>query len=381
MKRLENQARAYAWGSRTAIAALQGRPVPSPEPEAELWMGAHPSAPSLLADEGRSLLDAITHDPLPMLGPEVVERFGPRLPYLFKILAAEEPLSIQAHPNAEQARLGYAADLAKDPAERNYVDPYHKPELLVAVEEFDALCGFRDPAASAALLGELGVPDLAPVIEALRSGPPEVALRAAVELLLAWPEPKRPALVDAVAKAHPFAAELAARYPGDVGVVMALLLNRVRLRPDEAVFMPAGNLHAYLRGVGVEVMAASDNVLRGGLTRKRVDTAELARVLRYEVLADPVLRPVPVASGVVGWPTPVAEFSLVKAVVSTDPVTLPGGGPRIVLCLAGEAWLKTDDGEEHLARGESVFVAAGESPVVVRADHSVVFQASPDLGR
>jgi mannose-6-phosphate isomerase len=353
---LHSQIQPYAWGSRTAIAGLQGRPVPTAEPEAELWLGAHPSAPS--SADGVPLTELIAADPAGVLGPSTVEQFGPRLPFLLKVLAAAEPLSLQAHPNATQAAVGHV----QDPA--NYVDPYHKPELLVALDEFEALCGFRDPDETASRLEALGVPDVAPLVEVLRGK----GLRGAVELLLGLPAGS--SLVDAVAAAHPLAAALASKYPGDPGVVLALLLNHVHLRPGEAVFMPAGNLHAYLRGTGVEIMAASDNVLRGGLTPKRVDAAELMRVLRYEVLADPVTHPEPIGPGLVAWRPPVAEFALYRAIPAGRPVTLPGDGPRIVLCVAGTA----DLGSSTLRSGEAAFVPAGDPPVVVSGD-TTVFQA------
>ena len=298
MRPLTNPIRRYAWGSRTAIASLQRRPAPTPEPEAELWMGAHPTAPSLLSDEDGSvpLTEAIDGDPSAALGEAVVDQFGGRLPYLLKILAAAQPLSLQAHPDSEQARVGFAAEeaagLARDAPVRNYADRYHKPELLVAIEEFDALCGFRDPDATAALLGSVGVPALKPVIAALEAGPVAMRLRSAVEILMRWPSGDRAGLVAAVAEAgrslssrgesYALAANLGRRYPGDVGVVVALLLNQVRLRPDEAVFMPAGNLHSYLAGVGVEVMAASDNVIRGGLTTKHVDVAVFNTIKQFK---------------------------------------------------------------------------------------------------
>jgi mannose-6-phosphate isomerase len=362
MERLYGQIRPYAWGSRTVIAAIQGRPAPAEGPEAELWLGAHDGAPATLA--GRSLPDALAADPDGLLGPGVVAEFGGRLPYLLKLLAADAPLSIQAHPDQAHAEQAFAA------GHPSYIDRYHKPELLVAVEEFDALCGFRDPAASAARLEALGVDALKPVVDALRTGSVADRLRGTVELVLGWPEAERAELVGAVAGADPLAAELAAHYPGDLGVVVALLLNRVRLGVDDAVWMPAGNPHAYLRGVGMEIMAASDNVLRGGLTPKRVDVPELLRVLRFEVLADPVVRPVPVTPGVVSWPAPVREFALYKATVAGAPVTLPAAGPRIVFCLRGEV----DLGGLELRTGQAAFAGAAEAPVTGRG-YGVIFQA------
>lgn len=348
MERLRNPVRGYAWGSRTVIAELQGRPVPSPGPEAELWIGAHPSDPSVLDASGVPLNEAIAAAPGRVLGERVRSRFGARLPYLLKLLAADAPLSLQAHPDSAQAAAGYAAEEAAgvppDAPHRRYVDPYHKPELLVAVSEFRALCGFREPAASAELLAGLGVPALAPAVSALTAGD----LAGAVRWLLGVPEPA--ALVAEVVTAasragvaYALVGELATKYPKDVGVVLALLLNHLTLAPGEAIFMPAGNLHAYLRGTGVELMAASDNVLRGGLTPKYVDVPELLRVLRFEPLADPVMTPVATGRGVVSWPVPVAEFALHRVrPEGSDPVELEVTGPRTVLCLGGEIY--ADDG-------------------------------------
>jgi mannose-6-phosphate isomerase len=369
MQPLVGRIRAYAWGSRTALAQLTGRPQPSPGPEAELWFGAHPDDPSALPDG--TLLEALTADPAGVLGAGVVEEFGPRLPYLLKVLAAESPLSLQAHPDADRAAVAF------DASHPGYTDPYHKPELLVALEEFDALCGFRDPSASAEALAALRVPALAPVVGALRAPvPDEQRLRDAVELLMDWPEPERPSLVAAVAGAgEPLAKDLGERYPGDVGVIVALLLNRVRMRADDAVFMPAGNLHAYLCGLGVEVMAASDNVLRGGLTPKRVDVPELLRVLRFEVLARPVVSPVPAGPGVLTWPVPAREFALHKAVAGGGaPARLPATGPRVVICVAGAVTVASGYRSLPLAPGGALFVPAGDPPVEV-SGAGAVFQA------
>ncbi|GAA5195110.1 mannose-6-phosphate isomerase, class I [Rugosimonospora acidiphila] len=369
MQRLTGRIRAYAWGSRTSLASLTGRPTPSEGPEAELWLGAHPDEPSELP--GGSLLEAVEKDPAGVLGASTVEEFGPRLPYLLKALAAEQPLSLQAHPNSAQAREAYEA------GRTGYTDPYHKPELLVALDDgFEALCGFRDPRASAAELESLGVDALRPVIDALRAGTdPEQALRAGTRALMSWPEQQRAGLVDAVAAAgHPLATDLAARYPGDVGVVVALLLNRVTLAAGEAVWMPAGNLHCYLRGFGVEIMAASDNVLRGGLTPKRVDVPELMRVLRFEVLEQPVVRPVPVRDGVSTWSAPIRDFALYKASVRDGETMLPASGPRILLCVAGTVGVSTGTGSLSLPAGAAAFVAASEPEVRVTGSGDV-FQA------
>jgi len=361
--------RPYAWGSRTVIAALQGREVPSEGPEAELWLGGHPGDPSTVAgpDGPLSLVELIEDDPKGRLGTGVVDEFGVRLPYLMKVLAAAAPLSLQAHPDAEYARAAFQAQEADPAAPRNYTDPYHKPEMLVAVSPFEALCGFRDPAASADVLAALPVPDLAPVVTALRTGVDGLA--AAVRTLLTWPAESRPALVEAAREHGPrLAADLAEHYPGDPGVLVALLLNHVRLAPGEAIWMPAGNLHAYLEGTGVEIMAASDNVLRGGLTPKRVDVDELLRVLRFEVLDDPVLPATPVGPGVVTWRVPVREFALYRVDLDGQraPVTVPGGGPRIVLGVRGDVFVGEGHGTPvEVGAGNAAFVPADAGPITV----------------
>jgi mannose-6-phosphate isomerase len=418
MHPLRNTIRPYAWGSRTVIADLQGRPSPSEDPEAEMWIGAHPGGPSRLAVRGsvdgleRGLDEVIAADPDGLLGADVASRFGGRLPYLLKYLAAERPLSLQAHPDAEQAAAGFAAEEAAgvplDAAWRKYVDASHKPELLVAVSDFEALCGFRPPEQAADVLAAFRVPALDPVIGVLRgSRSPEDRLRDAVHQLMAWPVDGRAALVGDVAKAADggwmvwgdraagervaagfgLAKRLADEYPGDVGVIVALLLNHVRLRAGEGVWMPAGNLHAYLQGAGVEIMAASDNVLRGGLTPKHVDVDELLRVLRFDVLHDPVMRSELLSDGPAGkvstWPTPVAEFRLTSADVMSPSdavapvgggVVLPVDGPRSIFCARGHVTLRAGDETLALSAGQAAFVPAHLPAVEVTGDGEV-FQA------
>ncbi|MGI5245339.1 mannose-6-phosphate isomerase, class I [Dactylosporangium sp. CA-139066] len=381
MELLDSPIRKYAWGSRTAIATLQGRPTPTEEPEAELWMGAHPASPSRLAVSGTSLVDAIAADPPKMLGAANVERFGARLPFLLKVLAAAQPLSLQAHPTLERARAAHAA------GHPSYVDAWHKPEMLVALTDFDALCGFRDPAEAARDLAALGVARLKPTIDALSRSDVAAALHDAVGGLLSTPDQEL--VADVVAACRPRAAEqpayglvvsLAEQYAGDTGVIVATLLNRVRLRPAEAVWMPAGNLHAYLRGVGVEIMAASDNVLRGGLTPKRVDVEELLRVLRFEVLDDPVTRPIELSPALSSYPVPVPDFALHRAVLdeTTPAVRLPGNGPRIVLCTRGS--IRVDDGvvPVTLAQGQAAFAPAARPQLSVSGSGEAFQAATPE---
>ncbi|MEV4639176.1 mannose-6-phosphate isomerase, class I [Actinoplanes sp. NPDC049548] len=363
--------RPYAWGSRTAIAELQGRPAPSDSPEAELWLGAHPGDPSTVTgpDGPVSLATLIADDPKGQLGAEIADEFGARLPYLMKVLAAAAPLSLQAHPDADYARRAFAAQEADPAAPKNYTDAHHKPEMLVALTPFEALCGFRPPEESADALEALGIARLAPVTEALRRG--VSGLADAVRTLLTWPADDRAALVDEVVAAgtSPLATDLAGHYPGDPGVLVALLLHHVRLAPGEAIWMPAGNLHAYLNGTGVEIMAASDNVLRGGLTPKRVDVDELLRVLRFEVLDDPILPATEVGPGVQTWRVPVREFALYRVTLgpSTPPQPLPGEGPRIVLGTAGDVFVAeaVDGTPVEVTPGTAAYVPAETGPATV----------------
>ncbi len=345
MDLLDNPIRNYAWGSRTSIAALQGRPTPTAEPEAELWMGAHPDSPSTVCRHGERVAvgDVVAADPIGLLGSAVVDRFGPRLPFMLKVLAADSSLSLQAHPDAATAARRYAEEQLGSARVRLYTDPHPKPELLVALGEFDALCGFREPAESAAVLDSLGVPALHQVICRLRTGSVAERLRGAVEMLLRWPGADRADVVAEVARAASrnddlaHVLDLSKQFPDDLGVVVTLLLNHVTLDGDEAIWMPAGNMHAYLGGTGMEVLGASDNVLRGGLTAKPIDVDELLRVVRFEVLAEPVMKPVVLRPGVLTWPVPIEDFAMFRVSVSrTDaPVELAVDGPRIVFCAQG----------------------------------------------
>ena len=351
--------RPYAWGSHTVIADLQGRPTPTEAPEAELWLGAHPGDPSTVLAAGTpvNLATLIEDDPKAQLGEQVAAEFGPRLPYLLKVLAADQPLSLQAHPDPGYAHEAFARQQADPALPKNYTDGHHKPEMLVALTPFEALCGFRAPAAAADELAALGITQLTPVIDALRAGD----LRTAVETLLTWPAADRPALIETVVAAgtSPLATSLAAHYPGDPGVLVALLLNHVHLRPGEALWMPAGNLHAYLRGAGIELMAASDNVLRGGLTPKRVDVPELLKVLRFEVLDDPILPSTELSPGIRTWDVPVPDFALYQ--VETDgagpPLEVPAHGPRIIITTEGDLFVgESIDGTPiDLPRGSAAY--------------------------
>jgi mannose-6-phosphate isomerase len=385
-----NTVRHYPWGSRTVIPELLGEPSPADRPYAELWMGAHPDASSVLST-GISLNKAIEAHPAALLGPEVHARFGTRLPFLMKVLAAEQPLSLQAHPTNEQAEAGFAAEEAagvpRDNPTRTFKDPFHKPELLLALTPFEALCGFRPVEESLHCLAKLQVPELKPTIAALARG----GLRAAIPQLIALSPEHRAVLVSAVAgsagrfvaahdpefiNTYRWAASLAETYPGDPGVVISLMCNHLKLAPGEAVFLPAGNLHAYLSGAGVEVMAGSDNVLRGGLTAKHVDLAALIEVLDFTDGRVPVIHPV-LGPGGLRYPVPVEDFDLTRCQLDAQSGSLATGGPQVLLCTEGTAVLTSPDGEVTLEKGGSAFVPAG-APVTAHGP-AVLYRATTNL--
>ena len=386
MYRLTNTTQHYAWGSPSAISDLLGR-EPSGQPEAELWMGAHPSAPSRVDGGEATLLDFVSADPVGMLGPQVAARFKNRLPFLLKVLSAAKALSIQTHPTRAQAEAGYAAEqergLAPGDPNRNYVDDWPKPEILMALTDFEALAGCRDAADAAAVLGllvELGVAELEPIRADLAAEPEPATVAAALGTLLEWPAETRGQLVSGVVDAagraagkqdSPYAADFAAMlrvardFPGDIGLVAMLLMKRVVLKPGEAIFLEAGGLHAYLHGTGIELLANSDNVLRAGLTPKHIDVAELLRVMDAS-LPVPVRHGKTIGTGVEEFDTPAPEFRLYHVVLDTKTTlraTLPGAGPRIVLALSGEVELRGTRGSVTLTRGESCFVPAREGVV------------------
>jgi mannose-6-phosphate isomerase len=397
---IRNSPRDYAWGSHTAIAEFRGV-EPTGGPEAELWLGAHAGSPAVIVDPASAgaadLAELVAADPAGTLGPALA-REGARLPFLLKVLAAGRPLSLQAHPTPEQARAGFAREEAEGPAidafDRNYKDPYAKPELVVAVSErFEALSGFRPleevhgvlavlrAADSASDAPEPGALDL--LADRLADADP---LREAVAWLLqdgrggdtgeaAWLVERVTALAGSeAALASPYAAsfrtvrDLAAEYPGDPGIVISLLLNRVTLRRGEALFLDAGNIHAYLSGLAIELMAASDNVLRGGLTPKHIDIRELLEVLDFSAIAPPLLPSVQLAPGVAEYRPPVPDFTLYRVEGATDGARVPLAGPAILLAEGGPVEATGAHGAVRVERGESVFVTPDEGWLVLAGD-------------
>jgi len=355
-------------------------------------MGAHPLAPSRIRVGARwlPLDELIASAPAHELGEAVSARLGPQLPFLMKILAADQPLSLQAHPNLEQAREGFDAEesrgIPRDAPNRCYRDKNHKPELLCALSRFDALFGFRPEGQCKDLFAMLDAPEL----QALRGALDRGGLRGVFTELMSLADGARERVVSATVascarlaeRASPLSAALrwVARlgrlYPNDTGVVSALLLNLVELEPGDAIFLPAGNLHAYLGGVGVEIMASSDNVLRGGLTPKHVDVAELLRVLDFSASHPRVLRPRSAGAERI-WDTPAAEFRLSRIeLAGSTPFEAQVSGPEIVLVTEGSARLESrEGGGVQLGRGAAAFVSAGDGGYELSGE-ATLFRAS-----
>jgi mannose-6-phosphate isomerase len=398
MDLLRNTVQPYAWGSPTAIPQLLGVDNPEGTPQAELWMGAHPTAPSRLTRSGREVpLDqVIAAAPEFELGEATAERFNRRLPFLLKVLAARKALSIQLHPDRPQAEAGFAAEEARgvprNARERVYVDDWPKPEVLCALTPFEVLAGLRPAAQAAEILDLLDVAALAAVTDDLRSDPKPATVARALAALLSWQEAERAALVaDVVNAAGRLAAgpsefrtayeavgRMAQDHPGDIGLVCSLLMNHAVVQPGQALFMGAGGIHAYIRGTGVELMANSDNVIRAGLTPKHIDVPELVRVLDPEV-AVPILTARQVGAGIEEFETLVPEFRLRRLTVdsATSPLAMPGDGlPRILLCVEGAAMATSGDQTLELRRGQSCYLSAADVHVTLTGD-ATLFLASP----
>jgi len=375
---IDNLPRDYAWGSRTAIAEILGRKA-SGGPEAEYWLGSHPVSPSLVVESGGTHASATTLDAY------LADRGQPQLGFLLKVLAAAGPLSLQVHPTTEQAREGFArenaAGIPRDAPHRNYRDASAKPELIMALAEgLEALSGFRPVSESIGVIG-----DFARVASTSGDEPGSAAMMAfagrvaerglADAATFALTDARAVDLTHSVVDAargdgaavNPHESEtvrwLADAFGGDPGILIALLLNRVTLREGEALFLGAGNLHAYLRGSGIEVMAASDNVLRGGLTTKHVDVAELLRVASWEPLAAPVWPATPEAPGVVAFYPPVDDFALFCLSDPEPSANIPARGSGIVLALDGALTVSGSVSRAVVERGDALYVSADEFPL------------------
>jgi len=413
----------YDWGSRSALHSLLGMEQDG-GPLAEMWMGAHPKGPSSASADGgpsASLADLIRADPVAMLGQRVLDEYGPRLPYLLKVLAADRALSLQVHPQPHRARAGFnrenRAGIPRGSAERSFHDDQHKPEMVVAISRFEGLSGFRRPARVLELLDGLRGDLVAQMRVALEARPSVAGLEEAFTLALharTLPDVAADLAVTvadvaarlgagtASPRADATVVALAEQHPGDPGAIVSMMLNRVTLEPGEAMFVPAGHVHAYLSGCAVEVMSSSDNVLRAGLTTKRVDVEALLECVVYSPgpAARPRVRPLGVGreprgpgiragvSGLREYRAVIPEFALVMGELSVDDgaVTVQAEGPRIVLVLDGQVEVgcpeagRGDGGGSRRAKvraGESVFVPHAAGTLVLRGSGRTVVAYVP----
>ena len=384
MKKLINTVQNYTWGSKTALTELYGMANPENLPMAELWMGAHPKSSSQITDaqgQAVSLRDVIEADKTTLLGKNVAERFG-ELPFLFKVLCAAQPLSIQVHPNKQASELGFAkenaAGIAMDAAERNYKDPNHKPELVFALTPFLAMNAFREFSEIATLLQP--VFNAHPAIAEFIAQPTGERLSALFAgLLNLQGEDKahalkllRTALETETGDAWETIRFISEFYPDDSGLFSPLLLNVVKLNPGEAMFLFAETPHAYLQGTALEVMANSDNVLRAGLTPKYIDIPELVANVKFTGKPAAELLTQPHVEGAIEeFPIPVDDFAFSLHTLSHEVTTLAQEGAAIVFCVKGNALLSKGEQQLTLQPGESAFVAANESPIAISGEGCV----------
>ncbi|CAH6063815.1 MAG: mannose-6-phosphate isomerase [Citrobacter koseri] len=376
MQKLINSVQNYAWGSKTALTELYGIANPSQQPMAELWMGAHPKSSSRIEGaDGKavSLRDVIEHDKATLLGESVAKRFG-ELPFLFKVLCAAQPLSIQVHPNKHNSEMGFAkenaAGIPMDAAERNYKDPNHKPELVFALTPFLAMNAFREFSEIVSLLQPVSGAHTA-IAHFLQEPNAERLSQLFASLLNMQGDEKSRALAVLKAALNNQQGEpwqtirvISEFYPDDSGLFSPLLLNVVKLNPGEAMFLFAETPHAYLQGVALEVMANSDNVLRAGLTPKYIDIPELVANVKFVAKPAGQLLTTPVKHGAeLDFPIPVEDFAFSLHDLSAQETAISQQSAAILFCVEGEAVLSKGEQRLVLKPGESAFIGADESPV------------------
>ncbi|MGU5678523.1 mannose-6-phosphate isomerase, class I [Aeromonas allosaccharophila] len=381
---MQNPIQGYDWGSHDSLTTLFGIPNPQGKPQAELWMGAHPNGCSevTLAGSVQKLSTVIDAAPAAALGDATLARFG-SLPFLFKVLCAEKALSIQVHPSKAQAEAGFAKEEAAGidikASNRNYKDPNHKPELVFALTPYQAMNGFRAIPAILTLFDRMALPALADLTAALRQSQDEAGLQHFFhQLLILCGERKDEALAGllAYAAAHPdeesFAliTNLAAQYPGDVGLFSPLLLNVVTLQPGQAMFLDACTPHAYVRGTGLEIMANSDNVLRAGLTPKYIDVAELLDCTRCLPKPDGQILLAPRCDGAVQhFDVPVPDFTF--SVYPAGEHQLTTASAEILFAIDGTVHLKQGEQSLRLEKGQSAFIPAATGSYQLLAEGRV----------
>lgn len=393
---MKNTVQHYAWGSATAIPQLLGKENPTRKPWAELWMGAHPKAPSLVNFKGQwTALDKLIETyPLEILGPKVAARFQNRLPFLFKVLAAAKPLSVQAHPDREQARRGFEAEnsrgLPADAPDRNYKDENHKPECICALTEFYALHGFRNIDEIVAGMSICCPTSLSAELDQLRPNPNVQNLKQFYSQLMQMDPKRQKRIIDETLHnmhrlpepdAVFWVKKLSEQYPSDIGILSPILLNLICLQPGQALFLPAGELHAYLKGTGIELMANSDNVLRGGLTPKNIDAAELLKVVRFEPRTVNVLKSMDESPSEKVYVSPADEFVL-SSINVYDGSSYQSPASRnveILLCTNGEAHIQKAGTHKivKMKKGQAVLIPAAANRYRISGNAAVYKAAVP----
>lgn len=394
---LNNTVQEYAWGSYTAIPKLLGNDSPTNTPQAELWMGAHPKAPSKvkLNGEWMSLMKLIEKNPKDILGKVVAEKYNNRLPYLFKVLAAAKPLSIQAHPSQAQAKEGFIREnslgIPFDANNRNYKDDNHKPECICALTFFWALNGFRKISGILALLEKICPQGLKSDLNNFRVEPNSLGLKKFFQAIMTMGRAQQNQIIaDAIINAQKFTEEdqaykwmidLHNEYPADIGVFSPILLNLICLKPGQAMFLPAGELHAYLDGVGIELMVNSDNVLRGGLTPKHVDVPELLNVLNFEERELDILSPIVSNECERIYSSRAEEFVLSVITLKRDLTCYSptNRSVEILLCTDGEAIITDLGNNDKLAfdRGKSIIIPSAVKKYCIEGNATLYKAAVP----
>ena len=397
IKLLKNTVQNYAWGSPTAIPELLGEENPTQEPKAELWMGAHPKAPSLVEFDGRwlPLTELIEKFPEKILGTATALAFDRKLPYLFKVLAAAKPLSIQAHPSRNQAKVGFEKEtgrgIAMDAPDRNYKDNNHKPECICALSSFWAMHGFRSIPEILSMIGKFCPNGLAGEMDLLKRQPNPSGLKLFFTKLMTMGAQRQTLVIDEVVQkarqisdrdiASYWMIKLSIENPSDIGILAPLLLNLIELKPGDALFLPAGELHAYLEGVGMELMANSDNVLRGGLTSKHIDVPELLKVVNFKPRPVHVLKAIKKNKNEKFYASEADEFvlSVVSASEGRPYQSSESRSVEILLCTDGMANLLDEGTQEMISikKGDSVIIPAAVVRYSITGDALIYKAAVP----
>ncbi len=388
---LKNCIQEYAWGSKTAIPLLLGENRPSETPLAEIWMGSHPKAPSLVFYQNQWIpLDQLIRDNSEeLLGREASEKFNNRLPFLFKVLAVEKPLSIQAHPGRTHAKMGFEREnfhhIPLDAFNRNYKDENHKQECICAMTPFWALNGFRPIEDITQNMDAVFPGELAIIKKHLRHRDKREGLKAFLYDLMTMDQREKETLIHCVVTRLKATADrslmvqwvirLHQEYPGDIGIFSPVYLNLILLEPGQAMFLPSGELHAYLEGMGVEVMANSDNVLRGGLTPKHVDVQELLKVLNFEERRIDIQFGEPVSETERIYRTDAEEFQLSGITVKQGNVYTCSdrNSLEILLWAKGRSTVHVQDNGERLevCKGTSVMIPASVHSYGITGDAQI----------